>query len=285
MKAHQLADQRGSFVALPDLAGLIDAVGDDAFAPSLFKSAYSLTRPDHLTAFSFQGEAEPRVILAENTGRRPVAREVARRYRNEYWQHDLANVVTLPLNGRHRDGSWGIRTTASEIACANYRAHCYTSVGLDDRISISETRNGHTVRINFYRNRGNAFSSEDADRIFDSAKVLLALVRRHGRTTSAATLDTSERCRLRLTDIAPSLTARELDVCVSIVNGMTSQGIALALNVSINTVFTYRKRAYARLGISSLNELVKLALNGGPPAREAFLHDAGGRPGRRRDGE
>ena len=272
MKAHQLPDRPGSSVALPGLAQLIDAVGDEAFAPSLFKSAFSLTRPDHLTAFSFPGDADPRVIFAENIGRRPIARDIARKYRSEYWRHDLANQVTLPIDGRSRDGSWGIRTTASEIAYANYRAHCYTSVGLEDRISISETRNGRTIRINFYRNRGNAFSGEDADRIFDSATVLLALVRRHDHEASASRLDTSEECRLRLAEIAPSLTARELDVCVSIVNGVTSEGIALGLNVSINTVFTYRKRAYARLGISSLNELVKLALNrsAGPRVAAAY---------------
>ena len=72
--------------------------------------------------------------------------------------------------------------------------------------------------------------------------------------------------------IAPSLPARELDVCVSIVNGVTSEGIALALNVSIDTVFTYRKRAYARLGISSQNELVKLVLNKNAVPR-SILHN------------
>lgn len=68
MKAYQLADQPGSSATLPGLAQLIDLVGDDAFAPSLLKSVFSLTRPDHLTAFSFAGDAEPRVIFAENTG-------------------------------------------------------------------------------------------------------------------------------------------------------------------------------------------------------------------------
>ena len=144
---------------MPGLAQLIDVVGDDAFAPSLFKSVFSLTKPDHLTAFSFAGEAEPRVIFAENIGRRPVAHDIARQYRKDYWRHDLANQITLPLEGRRPDGSWGVRTSASEIDHANYRTHCYTSAGLEDRISLSEARNGRTVRVNFYRYRGNAFSS------------------------------------------------------------------------------------------------------------------------------
>jgi len=261
METYQLADQPGSSATLPGLAQLIDVVGDDAFAPSLFKSVFSLTKPDHLTAFSFAGDAEPRVIFAENIGRRPVAHDIARQYRKDYWRHDLANQITLPLEGRRLDGCWGVRTSASEIDHANYRTHCYTSAGLEDRISLSEARNGRTLRVNFYRYRGKAFCSEDAARIFDSAKLLLALVRRHDQEASAPALDSSDQCRMRLAAIAPSLPARELDVCVSIVNGVTSEGIALALNVSINTVFTYRKRAYARLGISSQNELVRLVLN------------------------
>ena len=261
METYQLADQPGSSATLPGLAQLIDVVGDDAFAPSLFKSMFSLTKPDHLTAFSFAGDSEPRVIFAENIGHRPIAHEIARQYRKDYWRHDLANELTLPLEGRRLDGCWGVRTSAAEIDHTNYRTHCYTSAGLEDRISLSEARNGRTLRVNFYRYRGKAFSSEDAARIFESAKLLLALVRRHDQEASAPAQDFSDQCRMRLAAIAPSLPARELDVCVSIVNGVTSEGIALALNVSINTVFTYRKRAYARLGISSQNELVRLVLH------------------------
>lgn len=262
MEASRLVDQSGLSAPLPGLTQLIDLLGDDAFGQSLFKSAFGLIRPDHLTAFAFPGGAEPRVIFAENIGRRPVARDIACLYRKDYWRHDPANRVALSLKGPADCGSWGIRTKASEIDYANYRAHCYTSVGLEDRISISEARNGQTVRVNFYRKRGNAFTAEDVTRIFDSANLLLALVRRHDQMASTSGLDRSDQYRMRLAMIAPSLSARELDVCASIVNGVTSEGIALALDVSINTVFTYRKRAYARLGISSQNELVKLVLNG-----------------------
>ena len=38
---------------------------------------------------------------------------------------------------------------------------------------------------------------------------------------------------------------------------MSSEAIALTLGISVNTVLTYRKRAYTRLGICSQNELVR----------------------------
>ena len=70
----------------------------------------------------------------------------------------------------------------------------------------------------------------------------------------------SEVLTRRLRQVMPHLTRRELDVCVGIMQGKSSEAIALALGISVNTVLTYRKRAYARLGISSHNELMRLVL-------------------------
>ncbi len=52
-----------------------------------------------------------------------------------------------------------------------------------------------------------------------------------------------------------ALTQREAEICASIALGYTTLGISLKLGISINTVATHRKRAYAKLGISSQNEL------------------------------
>jgi len=64
----------------------------------------------------------------------------------------------------------------------------------------------------------------------------------------------------RLHALDGRLTRRELDVLARILSGLTSEGIALDLRVSVNTVLTYRKRAYGRLGVSSQAELFALCL-------------------------
>ncbi len=63
------------------------------------------------------------------------------------------------------------------------------------------------------------------------------------------------RMRERLLELGPELTARELDVCVRLLQGMTHDGIAVDLGVSLTTVKTYRNRAFDRLGIHFRNEL------------------------------
>ena len=67
------------------------------------------------------------------------------------------------------------------------------------------------------------------------------------------------------------LTPRERDVCQRIVMGFNSEAIACELGVSLNTVLTYRRRAYERLGISAQNELFAIVM-------KQFAIDADDRP-------
>ena len=66
--------------------------------------------------------------------------------------------------------------------------------------------------------------------------------------------------RQRLKTVAPLLSPREVEVCIRIMLGVTSEGIGIDLGISRNTVLTYRKRAYARLNISSQNQLFRLLM-------------------------
>ena len=88
----------------------------------------------------------------------------------------------------------------------------------------------------------------------------MAALWRHYEAEEPARDGTLPAFRARLAAVAPSLSARERDVCALIASGLTSEGIALELGVGINTVLTYRKRAYARLGISSQNELMRILM-------------------------
>lgn len=68
--------------------------------------------------------------------------------------------------------------------------------------------------------------------------------------------------RMRLVRLQRELTDRELDVCARLLQGMTHEGIATDLGLSVPTVKTYRNRAFARLGIHFRNELFARVLGG-----------------------
>ena len=60
-----------------------------------------------------------------------------------------------------------------------------------------------------------------------------------------------------------SLSSREQQVVVMVVNGASSVEIASALGLSPKTVETYRSRLMAKLGVSDITGLVKLAMRSG----------------------
>jgi len=66
----------------------------------------------------------------------------------------------------------------------------------------------------------------------------------------------------RLAALRKGLTPRELEIASRIVAGMGAEAIALDLGIAPSSVVTYRRRAYARLGIAAQNELFALCYFG-----------------------
>jgi DNA-binding NarL/FixJ family response regulator len=89
------------------------------------------------------------------------------------------------------------------------------------------------------------------ERFSRAAPIYASLIRRH---LSAGRLDA------RLAALCPELTPREIGVCQALLRGENTAEVALALGIRSSSVQTYRKRAYAKLGISSLAGLFQRLL-------------------------
>ncbi|MCL4680097.1 MAG: helix-turn-helix transcriptional regulator [Rhodocyclaceae bacterium] len=89
----------------------------------------------------------------------------------------------------------------------------------------------------------------DAARLVDRLSVLCA--------DAAGRVDTLGD---RLLQLQRGLSRRELAVAARVLAGMTSEGIAADLGIGLQSVLTYRKRAYAKLGVCGQRELFALAL-------------------------
>jgi DNA-binding CsgD family transcriptional regulator len=237
-----------------DLCRLVGQTGQPDFAERLFSAAVAATDCQHLTAFRQARGQPPRVLLAKNTGP-SAAWACAERYVAQHWHRDVANHADIGVGD---SGMAAIRTSDADIVDGGYRHDCYTSVRIVERFSIMAQDAEGTLRLNFYRDHAHGgFDATEREGLVDTAELLLALLRQHeGASRPAAPV----LLRRRLREAMPALTDREMDVCAGIISGRTSEGIALTLGVSINTVRTYRKRAYARLGITSENELMRIVL-------------------------
>jgi DNA-binding CsgD family transcriptional regulator len=64
----------------------------------------------------------------------------------------------------------------------------------------------------------------------------------------------------RFSRAAPVFAARETAVCAALLRGRSSTEVAATLGIRVSSVRTYRKRAYAKLGVSSLTGLFQRLL-------------------------
>lgn len=243
------------------LGDLISAIGSPTFEGSMLDFAAQEIDCTHLTAFARCLQRPPRILMAIDSGDAHVARRIAAKYIREYWEFDPANKVA----GREpRVGSGAtIRVRYEDIENASYRRDCYNFVRLVDRFSIVKSLGNDLVRLNFYRDstRGR-FTDTELKPLSKLAGMLVQIVLKHDQLRPSVSDDDRRDIYFsRLNSFSPSLSAREAQVCVEIVLGRSSEAIAAKMGLSINTILTHRKHAYAKLRISSQNELSRIVLH------------------------
>jgi len=240
---------------------LIEVVGTPAFETELFGLAWGAIRSEHVSAFSVRADTPPRVLLAANSGPLPTARVLAKKYSDEHWKLDPASNVEFFKKSDPE--IIAIHSQPHDAHNEAFRREFYDSIPIRERLTVMQRRGDEVFRIGFCRSvRLPKFESADIERIMNSADLLISLLIKHdliGLPSEGKTLPQLYQDRLRAYD--PTMPRREVEVCAAVMLGMTSEAIALMLGISVNTVLTYRKRSYARLGISCQNELFRLILN------------------------
>jgi len=135
-----------------------------------------------------------------------------------------------------------------------------------EEIDIAITLETDVVcELSLYRSlRDRGFADDELARISLVLPVIAALLRRYWAWFGASKLEASPPDH-RIEQIFASfgaevLTEREREVTQLILRGHSSESIGFNLGISLGTVKTHRKNAYAKLGISSQSELLSLFL-------------------------
>jgi len=148
------------------------------------------------------------------------------------------------------------------------REQIYTAHSLSERLSLVTSEraagrgpdaSGALLAVNLYRHRDQPrFAPAELDGVLAFGATLLAVVQRHIELGTERLTPTQ-----RLHGLCPRLTQRELAVCERLLSGLSFDGIAADLGISVATAKTYRNRAFERLGIQHRNALYALALPAG----------------------
>jgi DNA-binding CsgD family transcriptional regulator len=253
------------------LATMIAAIGSPGFGAAvldLFDAPVGLV---HGVAFEWRDGSPPRVLFAaaRDPGEQAKTGAMVREWTaGDYrWDPVLASLDEIAsASGRVRFGD--ARALGLTREHERFIERYYGSCGLGEEVDFVVREGGRLLVLSLCRRRG-AAALEGRDREWLAALTPLMLAGAHQHASrlapheAAGALPASrpERlARVRTAMLAADceLTRREADVCAHIVLGYSAIATGLQLGISPQTVATHRKRAYAKLGVSSQTELFGL---------------------------
>lgn len=245
---------------LPAITQAIAAIGEADFADRLLGALDSLVEAEHCSAFLLDHRDGPRCLGAASFDGSPTALAAAEHYVATYWHEDPA---LRRLRGTSFEARAGMgRVTSGEICNAAYRRDCYERPRVIDRITLYRDLGGQRLFLSVFRGpRRGFFGTPDIEALGAAADALTTGLARHHRfglprpgerePQPGAGGPSRERVSQILQSLCAGLSPREREVCALSVLGGTAEEIAARLGIEPSSVTTYRKRAYAKLGVSS----------------------------------
>ena len=220
------------------LSDIVGAIGKDSFTDALLELCNSTFGADRCSIFQVTGYKLVEVASASLIGAEPLQAISSFEVRRHLSQSGSSNArVEVQSMGLVGEASRPQHIMLSAIK--DQASFCIGIVRSDKRqaLTLDEMR---TIRL--------------------LADLLVSVVARHidlvvcrpQITPALSSLEDIQDCVSQATD----LSRREAEVCSRILYGMSSYGIAVDLGIGKESVMTYRKRAYTRLGIATQRELL-----------------------------
>jgi DNA-binding CsgD family transcriptional regulator len=237
----------------------IELAGQPGFAEGLLREINRLACFEHCTVFRFADDRAGRpgceVVDAASRHRIGTAHHTSALYADRF--------ASLDVNLRYveRGASDAIHAThfaAQELPHPDYRDACYVRNGLIDRVSLmrwSDVRSA--VSLNFYRSqRHGRTSSHERDLLLQASPILLRAAMLHAERIDPERAPGGESLLSRLAG-ARTLTPRERQLLVLVLDGLTVADAAARMGVRLSTAVTLKRRGFGRLGVRSKEELLR----------------------------
>lgn len=177
-------------------------------------------------------------------------------YLTHFRRNDPINKVMPRVSD---DKVLAMTVTPDDINDMEYRDRYLKRANVVERVSLIHRATKSMELMSVTRRDDQGPMSDDAmNRLSHFSRLAFPLLRKHLSLTEKKSLlavaDIEALFRTRF----PELSARECEVCARASMSMTSKYIARDLGISTETVSTYRKRAYQRLGVNSAASLARL---------------------------
>jgi ATP/maltotriose-dependent transcriptional regulator MalT len=232
---------------------LVGALGTRRMAVVLFETVNQILAVDELFCFERQFTDRQHYLIS--------AGEIADMDRTAPAQNRFHSVDPLTAMILRRQGpeTLTLKLRVEQIQNADYRFQCYERFQYGERVSLGTRHRSGWYVLNLYRRSGRRTASATTiDRLCELAQLAMPLMTRHAALIQTTPLKQDvpvERISKRLKALFPELAERERAVCAHTMVGSTAKSIGVAFGIASNTVLTYRRRAYQKLGISSAAQL------------------------------
>ena len=241
-----------NLVTLAGLDRLTQAIGDPDFGGQLIATIRSVSEADHVMAFAFLPNQPPRVVVSAGMFDEAAAARAAATYAGSLYLLD-PNYGAIR---RSRQGSAWFEAMAADGG-EHFQEAFFGACGVSDAIAFANCQKDIVFYVIIMRGGGQKFAKGQTWLLMQLGEVIVANIHKHFSYMHA--LNGKNQFVIdRVLAEAPAfamLTPRERRVCLGILTGYTSESIGFNLEISINSVLTYRKRLYDKLDISSQNEL------------------------------
>lgn len=252
------------------LGDLVSAVGSADFELVFYTLLRDIFEIEECTVFSFRPSARPDrlVIQSESAAARDTALQLADEWVGGDYRYD-PHVRRYQLTSSR----CALVVKPEQLDNVGYRQRYYDSPSINQELGLLGEIDETKYLITLVRKSCRAdFREADIITFEMMSGFVLKTIHRHNILAKQASenlayragLDLSspegrEKVLMQLKELLLSgtnrLSRREAEVCSRIALGYSTLAISLHFGISLNTVATHRKRAYAKLQISSQNEL------------------------------
>lgn len=246
------------------LIGMISHLGSPGFTTGGLRELNLALEAGSWSVYRVRRTQPPVCYLSSSFRRLDTTGACFQVYRDHLYRRDRT-FDALGEDGAPRLKAIHLRAT--EVPDPEHRLAIYERHQIRERLSVArQCADESILSVNLYRHADQGrFRERDIEVFAALAPSLFALVERqivlHEQLHPSS--PAGEDRRTCLSRLAPAMPARELDVCERLLEGMSHDGIACDLGISVTTVKTYRNRAFERLGIHHNNELFALVLRAG----------------------
>jgi len=244
----------------------IDSIGTDNFTDCLVTALKSITDFDYTVCFAYHQNERPICLYHSYSAQERVI------FVDDYLEGPYLLDPFSQACGRKVDnGLYRLRDIAPDrfLQSEYYRSYSVRTGLAEEICYIFYLPNDVAVAISLMRSGESARYSAREFKLLESvAPIVISLAQRHWRDVPdwfEAGLADSDKVDKRsiiektvTTIFGTRITPREIQVVAQVLEGHSSESISKRLGISVGTVRIHRRNIYARLGISSQQELFSM---------------------------